>query len=655
MGLRDLRLSTKFTLVTGLIILIFCIIFSTLLYFHLKNRVIEEANEKTLIILTQVSALGEYIKTTLRPKIFEHFPSITADEDFLVEAMSTTHVTQEVMRRFNRDLKDYLYKRVSTNPLNPGNRADILHRGLIEFFQKNGDLKSWNGIMKIGGEKFLVRARPIKAEKNCLLCHGDPAFAPKGLIRKYGTGSGFGWKEGDIMGVESVTIPIAVALTQVKDIAISTFVFGFLTMVFLFLSLEGAFWRLVSKPLNMMTLRFRKIVEGTEPLNQMLPIQRGDEIGELTASFNQMARHLYEAQEGMKKQAETLRSIFESISDPLALVSPDCSLLMTNRAYRDWAENGSDAVFTKKCQPDKCDADTMCPVCFLEKVKRVKKAVSEYWEGHDGRYYYIHLYPVFDDRGEVIQVVHYVKDVTEKMEMEEQMRNAEKMAAIGQISAGIAHEINNPLGGIRLCFNNLISTPMDEKTRRNHIDVINSGLERIQGIVRQLLDFSKMTSLSISPVKVNKLIDNVLKLVSYNADKKGIEIITTYTYTCESPEIMVDSNKMEQVFVNIILNALQAMDGPGRLTIETSVYNGYCTISFIDTGPGIPSDIIPYIFDPFFTTKPAGEGTGLGLSVSKSIVEQHGGRITVNSTPGMTEFRIELPVFKNDEAKDIDH
>lgn len=642
MGFKTLRLSTKFTLVIGLILLVFCLIFSTLLYLHLKNRVIEDANEKTLIILTQINALGEYIKNTLRPKIFEHFPSIARDEDFLVEAMSTTHVTQEVMKRFNIDLKDYIYRRVSINPLNPKNRADRFHEGLIEFFNKNKELTSWNGIMKIGGEDFLIRARAIRVERNCLLCHGDPRGAPRGLIKKYGKTAGFGWREGDIMGVESVAIPIAVALSQVKDIAVSTFVFGFLTMIFLFISLEGAFWRLVSKPLNMMTTLFKGIVKGTEPLNQALPIKSGDEIGELTASFNQMTRYLFDAQEELRKQAETLRSIFESISDPLALVNPDCSLAMTNKAYRDWAFRGSIAVFTKRCHPENCDADTLCPVCFLEKVKRTKRSVSEYWEGHDGRYYYIHLYPVFDEEGEVNKVVHYVKDVTEKREIEEQMHLAEKMAAIGQLSAGIAHEINNPLGGIRLCFNNLISTPMDEETKRTHIEVINTGLERIQRIVRQLLDFSKKTSLSISPVSVERLIENVLKLIEYTASKKGIEIIMNHSY--DIPHIMADRNKIEQVFLNIILNAIQAMNGNGRLTIETSVKNGYCVISFRDNGPGIPPDIMPYIFDPFFTTKPVGEGTGLGLSVSKSIVEQHGGRISVESREGFTEFKVELPV-----------
>lgn len=643
MRLKNLKLSTKFTLAIGFILLIFCITFSLLLYHHLRSRVIEDANEKTLVIMTQIGAVGDYIKNTLRPRMFEVLPYVNNKDEFILEAMSTTHVTQEVMRRFNSDLKDYVYKRVSNNPLNPQNRADSLHSGMIRYFRNNPDQKSWNGIIKIEGKEFLIRAKAIIAERGCLRCHGDPSHAPRGLIKKYGVKSGFGWREGDTIGVESVTIPLDIALGQIKGIAIATFIFGSTTLLFLFISLQGAFWSLVSRPLNKLTTVFEGIVKGTEPLNQNLPITTTDEIGELTASFNQMARHLFDAQEDLRRNAETLHSIFEGISDPLALVNPDCSLEITNQAYREWAARGVTAVFTSKCNSENCDADTLCPVCFLERVKKEGRAVSEYWEDSNGQFYYVHLYPIFDDDGRVIKAVHYVKDITDRKRMEEQMRMAEKLAAVGQLSAGVAHEINNPLGGIRLCFENLMTTEMDEETRKRHIDVINSGLAKIQDIVGQLLDFSKRSYLSISPVPVNNLIENVLKLTEYIISKRGIKIVKNLS--SEGPVIMVDPHKMEQVFLNIMLNAIQAMDGrPGCLTIETSLNDGRCYASFTDTGHGIPEEVLPYIFDPFFTTKPVGEGTGLGLSVSKSIVEQHGGQITVETSEKGTRFTVELPI-----------
>ncbi|MCG2709935.1 MAG: ATP-binding protein [Thermodesulfovibrionales bacterium] len=356
-----------------------------------------------------------------------------------------------------------------------------------------------------------------------------------------------------------------------------------------------------------------------------------------------MAKHLYNAQEDLKKNAETLRSIFEGISDPLALVNPDCSLEITNQAYREWVAKGVSAVFTKECHAENCDADTLCLICFLEKVMREKRAVSEYWEDYDGQFYYVHLYPISDDMGNVIKAIHYVKDITDKKQIEEHMRRAEKLAAVGQLSAGVAHEINNPLGGIKLCFNNLMTTEMDEDTKRMHVDVINVGLARIQDIVKQLLDFSKKSSLSVSPVSINGLIENVLMLTDYLISKKEIRVAKDLS--TDIPEMMVDQNKMEQVFLNIILNAVQAMDGkPGTLAIGTLSDNGYCEISFTDTGQGIPEEVLLYIFDPFFTTKPVGEGTGLGLSVSKSIVEQHNGKITVETSEKGTRFTVRLPM-----------
>jgi len=134
-----------------------------------------------------------------------------------------------------------------------------------------------------------------------------------------------------------------------------------------------------------------------------------------------------------------------------------------------------------------------------------------------------------------------------------------------------------------------------------------------------------------------------LKLTEYLISKSGITVIRKLSQ--DIPEIMVDSNKIEQVFLNIVLNAIQAMDGRQKiLTIESYMKNDRCFISFTDTGHGIPESILPKIFDPFFTTKPVGQGTGLGLSVSKSIVEQHNGRILVETSKAGTTFIVELPI-----------
>jgi signal transduction histidine kinase len=184
---------------------------------------------------------------------------------------------------------------------------------------------------------------------------------------------------------------------------------------------------------------------------------------------------------------------------------------------------------------------------------------------------------------------------------------------------------------------------MDEDMRKKHIEVINKGFQKIQGIIRQLLDFSKQTELYVSSASVNEMIEDVLKLMEYLISKRKIQIIKDLAQ--DIPVLMVDKNKMEQVFINIILNAIQAMNGKeGTLLIKAYAEDNKCILSFTDSGEGIPTDILPRIFDPFFTTKPVGEGTGLGLSVSKSIIEQHGGTIYVETSERGSTFTVELPL-----------
>jgi signal transduction histidine kinase len=231
----------------------------------------------------------------------------------------------------------------------------------------------------------------------------------------------------------------------------------------------------------------------------------------------------------------------------------------------------------------------------------------------------------------------------ERKKTAEVLGQTEKMVSIGRLAAGVAHEINNPLSGITLCFKNLMEADPDSQTKEKLVQAINDSLQKIKNIVEQLLDFSRMTVTEKAPVNLNNLINRLLVLLNYPASKKNIKVVNDLSDNI--PDVMIDENKMSQVFMNIIINALQSMNGGGTLTIKTEVDNGFCVVSIKDTGGGIPSEIMPNIFDPFFTTKSVGEGTGLGLSVSKGIVEQHGGIIEAESAVGVgTIFKIKLPM-----------
>jgi len=206
----------------GVILLVFSALLSVLLYSYLKAQVIRDAEEKTMILMTQVEAIGGYVSETLRPKMFEILSKNHSIDNFIIEAMSTTHVNLQVIKRFNKDLPQYVYKRVSDRPINSENRADDFHMGMMEYFGKNPEQKKWQGIVKLNGEESMVYARPIMSNESCLKCHGDKKRIPKLLLVRYGALGSFGWKEGVLVGIESIHIPLSLALADVRKVAWDT-------------------------------------------------------------------------------------------------------------------------------------------------------------------------------------------------------------------------------------------------------------------------------------------------------------------------------------------------------------------------------------------------------------------------------------------------
>jgi signal transduction histidine kinase len=216
---------------------------------------------------------------------------------------------------------------------------------------------------------------------------------------------------------------------------------------------------------------------------------------------------------------------------------------------------------------------------------------------------------------------------------------------VGKLAAGVAHEINNPLGGILNCLYNLRKGSLSPVRQEEYWASMEHGVRRVQKIVRQLLDFSQQHEPEFSPADINRIVDQVLTLTTHLFAPNQIRLETELGHGL--PSIMVDRHMIEQVLMNLILNAVQAMKSGGVLTIRTSVAEGICRVEVCDTGSGIPPSVLPRVFDPFFTTKGEGEGTGLGLSVNLGIVERHGGKILVESEVGKgTTFTLWLPVSR---------
>jgi len=232
--------------------------------------------------------------------------------------------------------------------------------------------------------------------------------------------------------------------------------------------------------------------------------------------------------------------------------------------------------------------------------------------------------------------------------MQLRVAQSERLASLGMLAAGVAHEVNNPLGGIlALTALTLEDLPADDPNRRN-LEVVVQQTERCRDIVKGLLDFSRQSDVSMEELQINEVLDQTLELVTQQSAFFNVRVERAWAN--DLPPITGDRSQLQQVFLNILVNAVQAMGERGVITIRTAVRAGEVEVAITDTGCGIPRDVIDRIFDPFFTTREGGRGTGLGLAIAYGIVTRHRGHIGVQSTPGTgTTFSIRLPAAEGFE------
>jgi two-component system NtrC family sensor kinase len=256
--------------------------------------------------------------------------------------------------------------------------------------------------------------------------------------------------------------------------------------------------------------------------------------------------------------------------------------------------------------------------------------------------------PMRLDGSAISHVITIGEDMTERRLAEARILQSEKLAALGQLAAGVMHEINNPLATIGACVAAIearLDTP--DSTVEEYLDIIEREVHRCTRIVDQLLDFSRPRSLRPSrvPTDVHELLQETLLLLKHHQRFKKLSVVQEFAP--DLPRAVVDGERIIQAFMAIMLNAADAMDRGGTLRIRTGA-NGSrgdeVMVEFADTGGGIPAEALDKIFEPFYTTKPPGRGTGLGLTICYGILEENGGRITVESQPGLgTTFRLYVP------------
>jgi two-component system NtrC family sensor kinase len=346
----------------------------------------------------------------------------------------------------------------------------------------------------------------------------------------------------------------------------------------------------------------------------------------------------------------TLRGLFDSSPASIYIVDLHYTVMAVNMSQADLAQRSPQVLVGEKCYYSLYQRKTPCPDCLVGKTMKsgeTTRRMERRWdEDGSNREFEISTFPIRDDAGQIQQAFLFEEDITERQQMQASLAQSEKLAAVGQLAAGVAHEINNPLTTI-LANAQILQRKVPQHDAELHemLDLIIQGSDRASQAVRALLDFSRHERYGRAPVDINQTIQRTVRFLRHELDSRSI----TLEFEAEKnlPVVIASQDHLQGVWLNLILNAIDAIHpGPGRIKITTCQIDDQVRITFSDDGRGIRPDHIQRVFEPFFTTKEIGHGTGLGLAVCHQIVSRHGGQIVVNSGPGEgATFSVHLPLI----------
>ncbi len=423
------------------------------------------------------------------------------------------------------------------------------------------------------------------------------------------------------------------------------------------LSLHILMGRLVIRPVMKLYDLVTKFKNGVLPDEAAFRRDSTDEIGELSMEFYQMCLTIEEKEKSLMESERRIRSLFERVEHAIFRLDAKGEIAEANRRFRD--------IFG--------DVNSLCGVlvgdgkaddCLRRAISGKDMHGEEMAVGRRGEELVIllSLYPETDPEGGVMGFDGYIIDITEKKRLEERLLRSQKLEAVGTLAGGIAHDFNNLLTAIIGYSEIMIEKVSKDDPLFRYADIIHNAAERGAELTKRILALTRKEKMEMKLLDINSVIRSSLELLDRSIPRT-IEIVTRLGDNM--PMIKADAAQMQQVILNLAVNARDAMPHGGRLTVETAVSGlrgraedggfantGFVKISVSDTGIGMDKSTQGKIFDPFFTTKEMGKGTGLGLYMVHSIVTRHGGYINLFSEPGKgTRFNIYLPVAGGEEPE----
>ncbi|MFH2128829.1 MAG: DUF3365 domain-containing protein [bacterium] len=644
-AMNRLSIKTQYYLGAAIILIICCVGVSWYEYQNSLNQALVHVYNKTEIFLSTASSIRLYVKDKLRPKIRE---SLTSDQ-FILEAMSTSYVSREIMKHLQKSYPEFIYKRAANNPRNHVNKADEFEDNMLNWFSQHPDKLEWEGMIKKGGRAYYARMTPIWAEHDCLTCHGNPSDAPKELLDLFGTEQSFGYSVGDIVGADTIYIPMDSTNLMIKEKTLWVFLIGFTSLFSLFALFALLFNRTVVQQLKRLVGTYKNIYSDELRELDIPEAYSSDEFTQIKNAFTNVATSLKTMHDGLRESETKYRTLFQASPDPIFVCNHQGKLTDLNKAGVALFELGSSGEYSLSVNLldlfDSVDEGSRL-------VSRIENTASVTYAEcllvtHSGKKIICLIAGnrLLNDKGEYIGMEGVIRDVTKEKKLSKHLAQTERMASIGQLAAGVAHEINNPLGVI-LCYGDLILKNQDANFQvKEDTLVIQKHAHSCKTIVESLLNFARASDTRMKRANIHECLREILTVIQNQTKKQNIQVSLDLDDNIE--DFVFDEDKIKQVFMNLLLNGIQAMPEGGTLNLVTKLNREkeQIVIDVTDSGSGISDDNLDKIFEPFFTTKERGKGTGLGLSVSYGIIQQHNGHISVSSQPGHgTTFSISLPI-----------
>lgn len=640
---RDLQLIMRLTIkviliVGGLVTLLISIIFTTLIIrINQQNEqnILSSARSiyrNVLITRKWVSNYdGILVKkmTGMKPNPYLPNPELITENGDTLLLKNPALVTRELSELSNQMGGDFSYHMASQKYINPVNKPDEFEESALIFFHDttlDKSNKEYYQIEEISGRHYFRYFAPLYTDQSCLHCHAAQ-----------------GYKVGDIRGGISVLLAIDPYLEAQRSNLIFLIILAFLSISLLSALIFIAIQRSVIKPLRLIENSTHEIQEGN--YNFQLNIPNKDEIGSLAQAFNTMGNRIQKSTDQLKASESKYRSLIEHSLESIAIIRPngviiDCNSKMINITGYSNSELKGSNFFNLIDEQNKKKIHGLTNTTVDKEISAVNYETTLYTK--DGLEIPIEIYNIkgfsFEEEENLSFV--YLRDLTERKKIEKYSIQTEKMFALGQLSSGIAHEIRNPLFALSNNINYLNKKMKDFTEFQEIYPELKNSIDRIHNIVSTILDYAKPHKPEFKKVNINEVIRKSLTLIKKQLEKSAIKIKTDFQEGDSTLE--ADPHQLEQVFLNLILNSLQAMGQVGELTIKTKSLRNFFLTTIQDTGKGIPKDELSRIFDPFFSTFP--NGTGLGLAIVQRILDQHGARYFVESEENLgTTFSMHFP------------